>query len=170
MRIKKVQSILETNRVTITASEIRKAFRLPDNAEVFVRVPGGADWSNVDLEITEQDCLLEAKWEIKTIKELPSQFFCCACIVLSMSVEEREKLTQTAYDLLTECEDDAVQQHLNDWERNFLNSNLERKEKNLPIYSEKVINILRRIAGYKHGKEPTSQRSGSRRYEGFSRG
>lgn len=83
---------------------------------------------------------------------------------------EQERLTKEAYDLLTECEDDAVQDKLNDWERGFLNSNLDRREKNLPIFSDKVINILRKIARYKHGKSPNESRAGSRRYEGYTGG
>ena len=43
----------------ISASDIRKAFDLPENAKVVFQVPGGGDWSNTEIEI---DCL-EVEWK-----------------------------------------------------------------------------------------------------------
>jgi hypothetical protein len=54
-RIKRAVTV-ETKRTTvyaITADDIRKRFRLPDDAEIVVRVPGGGDWSNTDLAIKD---------------------------------------------------------------------------------------------------------------------
>lgn len=39
----------------LNAKELRKAFGAPDNATVVVHVPGGGDWSNTDLHITEDN-------------------------------------------------------------------------------------------------------------------
>lgn len=36
---------------------------LPIGATVSVRVPGGGDWSNTDLELDERDRPLEIRWE-----------------------------------------------------------------------------------------------------------
>lgn len=36
---------------------------LPVGATVSVRVPGGGDWSNTDLELDERDRPLEIRWE-----------------------------------------------------------------------------------------------------------
>lgn len=46
-----------TKSYTITDSDIRRAFQLPADAKIFVRVPGGGDWSNTDLEISEEQPL-----------------------------------------------------------------------------------------------------------------
>lgn len=35
----------------ITADDIRRKFRLPANAKITVTVPGGADWSGMDIEL-----------------------------------------------------------------------------------------------------------------------
>ena len=37
---------------------------IPDNAEVIVYVPGGGDWSHMDLEI-DSDCPIIIRWETK---------------------------------------------------------------------------------------------------------
>jgi len=38
---------------TITGDMIRKAFNFPDSAVVVFRVPGGGDWSGMNVEIEE---------------------------------------------------------------------------------------------------------------------
>lgn len=86
--------------------------------------------------------------------------------IMNEDLDEPEGESE-AYRLLTECEDPAVQDKLNDWEREFLESNLRRKLDGAPITSPKVIATLQKIAGYKHGKAPTERLGGSRRYEGF---
>lgn len=43
-----------TTTYEITADEIRKWQRLPKDARVEVKVPGGGDWSNTDLSL--DDC------------------------------------------------------------------------------------------------------------------
>lgn len=42
-----------TTTLEITGAEIRKAFKLPYDADLTVRVPGGGDWSNTDLVLDE---------------------------------------------------------------------------------------------------------------------
>lgn len=46
---------------TITASDLRKMFHIPAHAEIWVRVPGGGDWSSTDLLIAESP--IQVKWE-----------------------------------------------------------------------------------------------------------
>lgn len=55
-----------TQTVTIrtahfTAAALRKALGLPDDAEITVAVPGGGDWSNAALEISDSTTL-DARW------------------------------------------------------------------------------------------------------------
>lgn len=45
----------------ITVGEIKKKFGIPDDAEVYVRVPGGADWSNMKLDLLEAP--IQVQWE-----------------------------------------------------------------------------------------------------------
>lgn len=45
----------------ITLVDLRKRFNIPDRAEVTVRVPGGADWSNTDLSLMDVD--ITVRWE-----------------------------------------------------------------------------------------------------------
>ena len=40
--------------------EVRKALGLPENAKIWVQVPGGGDWSNAKLDIG-RDVMLEAE-------------------------------------------------------------------------------------------------------------
>lgn len=48
---------------TISVAEIKKAFNLPENAKVFVHIPGGGNYSNEDLELSDLDRqFLEASW------------------------------------------------------------------------------------------------------------
>jgi len=53
-----------TNSYTITDEDIRRAFHLPADAKIFVRVPGGGDWSNTDLEISDAQPLQAVATEI----------------------------------------------------------------------------------------------------------
>lgn len=45
----------------ITLDDLRKKFNIPADAEVYVRVPGGADWSNTDLDL--KDAPVQVRWE-----------------------------------------------------------------------------------------------------------
>ena len=45
-------------RYEFNEAELRKRLRLPGGARIFVRVPGGGDWSNTDLEIEDGRPLL----------------------------------------------------------------------------------------------------------------
>jgi len=49
--------------VHITADEIRQKFYLPDDCTIFVEVPGGGDWSNMELEI-DGECPLKGRYEM----------------------------------------------------------------------------------------------------------
>ena len=51
------------HRVEITVADIRKRFNLPEDAEVVLTVPGGADWSGMTLPLEEFDGPIKAKWE-----------------------------------------------------------------------------------------------------------
>jgi hypothetical protein len=53
---------------TITAADIRKAFRLPKNAEITFAIPGGGDWSNTTVDIDAFDLPLTARWTEKETK------------------------------------------------------------------------------------------------------
>jgi hypothetical protein len=62
---------VQTNYYTMKLSgkkiiELLNAFYdnivIPDNAEVIVYVPGGGDWSHMDLEI-DSDCPLIIRWQ-----------------------------------------------------------------------------------------------------------
>jgi hypothetical protein len=53
--------VRKTSSLEITADDIRQKFGLPPNAEVWVRVPGGGDWSNARLEI-DDDVVVQASF------------------------------------------------------------------------------------------------------------
>jgi len=67
--------------VSISREALLKALRTienfppdcPDDAEIFVRVPGGADWSNENLEISDNDraSFLKVKFSTTTIMKYP---------------------------------------------------------------------------------------------------
>lgn len=49
----------KTTYIDLTREQVADAlrlagFNLPDNADIFVRVPGGGDWSNTDLMIDDE--------------------------------------------------------------------------------------------------------------------
>lgn len=52
-RSKEVRTVTRVvrTRIEFTVQELRKRLRLPDDAEVFMQVPGGGDWSNTDLVV-----------------------------------------------------------------------------------------------------------------------
>jgi len=43
----------------ITVTDLRKTFGIPATADIFVRVPGGGDWSNQNLDVEE----IHVSWE-----------------------------------------------------------------------------------------------------------
>lgn len=53
-RTRRVRTIA-TTRYEFNASDLRKALDLPNNTAFHVRVPGGGDWSNTNLDIAESD-------------------------------------------------------------------------------------------------------------------
>ena len=40
-----------TTEKVFSADDVRKALGLPEGASLFVRVPGGGDWSNTELDL-----------------------------------------------------------------------------------------------------------------------
>lgn len=55
-----------SHEIAISRSDIIKAFGLPDNAKVFIGVPGGGDWSNIDLDVDDAENQVFATWKIVT--------------------------------------------------------------------------------------------------------
>lgn len=51
-----------SHKVTITIEDIRKRFRLPDDAKVCFTVPGGADWSGMSVPLDENVEPLIGRW------------------------------------------------------------------------------------------------------------
>lgn len=59
-------------RYALTPDSIRKAFDLPEDAELFVRVPGGADWSSCDLTLgVETELEVRYTRTTRTQEEVP---------------------------------------------------------------------------------------------------
>lgn len=51
MKCNKTAKVITTTRCVLNAEDIIKKFNFPKDAEVFVSVPGGGDWSNTTLMI-----------------------------------------------------------------------------------------------------------------------
>lgn len=55
-----------SNRLALNSEDIirmlRTRFTIPDNAKVFIHVPGGGDYSNMDLDVDEETPL-QVSWE-----------------------------------------------------------------------------------------------------------
>lgn len=54
--------------VRLNASRIREAFNLPIDAEVTFRVPGGADWSGLDVGVDDENPVT-VSWEERERRE-----------------------------------------------------------------------------------------------------
>lgn len=52
--IRRTFKSVTTHRVEVDAEDIRKLVGAPETAEVYVSVPGGGDWSNMDLTIDKK--------------------------------------------------------------------------------------------------------------------
>lgn len=52
----------------ITLEDLRKAFKLPKDALVTVQVPGGGDWSNMQIEMGAEFPGLEVAWKKERIR------------------------------------------------------------------------------------------------------
>lgn len=57
-----VREVNTTIEAEITEEEIRAAFSLPEDAEIFMEIPGGGDWSNEDLAVDKKRPL-KARWK-----------------------------------------------------------------------------------------------------------
>ncbi len=53
MKMEKTVTLVEEVAGKIFASEIKRVFKLPADARLYITVPGGGDYSNMDLEIDE---------------------------------------------------------------------------------------------------------------------
>ncbi len=66
MSVTMQETIRRTYKLRLSREQILDALRekydIPDNAGMFVHVPGGGDWSNTDLDI-EQQTPLVVQWE-----------------------------------------------------------------------------------------------------------
>jgi hypothetical protein len=66
--------ITENHSLTITGDELRGLIsqelaamgkeRLPDDAYVYVQVPGGGDWSNTELDLSSETSL-QIRWTVE---------------------------------------------------------------------------------------------------------
>jgi hypothetical protein len=60
-----VREVTERNEVHLTGKDIRKLLGLSDSTTVSVHVPGGGDWSNMDLDLDDEvtlDIVETKKW------------------------------------------------------------------------------------------------------------
>lgn len=64
MRCEVSRTVRTTKNYVITDDDIRKALKLPADCKIFVRVPGGGDWSNTDLEISAETPLQATSIEV----------------------------------------------------------------------------------------------------------
>lgn len=59
--VTKVNTTLTIGREALLAILRNAGYAIEDNARMYVRVPGGGDWSNMDLDIgTESDIIVES--------------------------------------------------------------------------------------------------------------
>ena len=72
MKNRITKQIKTTNSVEVTRSDIIQLVEkkcdveIPPGAKVCVHIPGGGDWSNVDLDIGVNDTLVHVSWEVRT--------------------------------------------------------------------------------------------------------
>lgn len=67
-KIKTRREVRTTNFLSVGKKDFLNALGncgtiIPEGATVFVRVPGGGDWSNENLEIDDDDCSIHVQWE-----------------------------------------------------------------------------------------------------------
>lgn len=61
--------VTATRTWKFTREELVKRLGLPEDASVFMRVPGGGDWSNTDLTVGDgADCLMARATETRSPK------------------------------------------------------------------------------------------------------
>lgn len=65
---RKTKTTVETHRMTLDRGDLVKflqhaGYEVPSDASCHVSIPGGGDWSNIDLEINA-DVPLVVSWEI----------------------------------------------------------------------------------------------------------
>jgi len=58
-------TVSTTCRIDITRAELIEALNLPKDAEIFISIPGGGDWSNTDLSI-DAETPLKAEFTMVT--------------------------------------------------------------------------------------------------------
>lgn len=63
----KTTETVETTRIAMSKVELLKALGLPQDADVYVEVPGGGDWSNCELNI-DNDVPLKITYKKRIVK------------------------------------------------------------------------------------------------------
>lgn len=53
----------------ITLDDLRIKFDIPPQAKVTIRVPGGGDWSNQDIELDNKENVINVSWTTKVISK-----------------------------------------------------------------------------------------------------
>ena len=61
-------TITSVTKKTITRKQLIEAFNLPENAEIYFSVPGGGDYSNMDLDLDERTGITVRYEETKPLK------------------------------------------------------------------------------------------------------
>lgn len=66
----KTDTITKTvlHEVFITSADLKRKFDLPMAADVSVRVPGGGDWSNKDLDIDNGNSVVRVAWTTTEVR------------------------------------------------------------------------------------------------------
>lgn len=67
------RTVVTSVEVEISADQIRQVFNLPGDAEIFVEVPGGGDWSNIDLELGRRQPLKARYKRTEVTEEEPHE-------------------------------------------------------------------------------------------------
>jgi len=65
---RKVVETTETYTSTISRDDLKKAFNIPDRALIYFHVPGGGDWSNENIDISEDDPV-HVSWVVVKVQE-----------------------------------------------------------------------------------------------------
>lgn len=59
--------ILEVTELLLLEVLREKGYEIPPNAEVYVQVPGGGDWSNTSLDV-DKECPVFVRWQEQDTK------------------------------------------------------------------------------------------------------
>lgn len=72
IKVKTVTTVDRTLRIELTRDDILRllradGYKIPNDADVEFRVPGGGDWSNMDVGIDEENPV-SIRWKEKTVE------------------------------------------------------------------------------------------------------